>query len=116
MVRGLVSTERMRACNALLDTGLSRNSCTPRRTASSTRERSPCPVSMMIGTFGNGNVPGERTLRTNEGPSMPGISQSSSTISGLIARIASSPWRPSLASWTLVQPIDNSSVRMTLRV
>ncbi len=54
-----------RRCSAPLDTGLSRNSCTPSRTASSTRERSPCPVSMMIGTFGCGKVVG-RTHRAHE--------------------------------------------------
>ena len=49
---------RCAACSAPLDTGLSRNSCTPSRTASSTRERSPWPVSMMIGTSGYGKRPG----------------------------------------------------------
>ena len=37
------------------------------RAASTTRQRSPWPVSMMIGTSGIGNSPGERTMRTNCG-------------------------------------------------
>ena len=58
----------MRSSSALVDTGLSRYSLTPSCVASITRQRSPCPVSMMIGTFGIGNAPGERTMRTNSAP------------------------------------------------
>ena len=72
----------MRSCSAFTDTGLSRNSLTPILTASTTRERSPWPVSMMIGTFGYGKVAGERTMRTKAGPSSPGICQSRMTTSG----------------------------------
>ena len=88
----------MRSCSDFDDTGLSRNSLTPILTASITRERSPWPVSMMIGTSGSGKVSGERTMRTKPGPSSPGISQSRMTTSGAIVRMTSRPAGPSAAS------------------
>ena len=49
---------------------------------------------MMIGTFGNGKVSGERTMRTKPAPSSPGISQSTMTTSGATVRMSSSPAGP----------------------
>jgi hypothetical protein len=50
------------AYSAFAETGLIRYSWAPSRTASTTRQRSPWPLSMMIGTSGIGNTPGARSF------------------------------------------------------
>ena len=72
----------MRSNSALAETGLTRYSLTPRRAASTTRQRSPWELSMMIGMSGIGNTPGERTMRTSSAPLSSGSSQSRITMSG----------------------------------
>ncbi len=106
----------MRSSSALADTGLHRNSLTPSLTASTMRQRSPCAVSMMMGTSGIGNTPGERTMRTSSAPLSSGISQSSTTISGAALRIISSAAMPSLASNTFLTPMLLSRLRTTVRM
>ena len=106
----------MRSSSVLPDTGFFRNSLTPRREASITRQRSTWPVSMMIGTSGTGNTPGERTMRTSSAPLSSGISQSRMTRSGANMRIASRPAMPSAASWMFFTPILTRMLRTTFRM
>ena len=54
----------MRSSSALPETGFFRNSLTPRREASITRQRSTWPVSMIIGTSGTGKSSTVKALLT----------------------------------------------------
>jgi len=114
--RGLTTIEVKRSRSALGEVGLMRNSLTPARMASVICERPAGLVSMMVGRFGRGNRPGERTMRRTSMPFRIGISQSSSMMSGSRVRIASSAARPSPASITDLAPRFISIMRVTLRI
>src|SRR5271154_361229 len=66
--------------------------------------RSPYPLSMMIGTSGTGNTPGERTIRTSSAPLISGISQSRTTTSGPTVRMVPRAVMPSPASKMSLMP------------
>src|SRR5690606_606318 len=89
---------RTRSRRASADTGFRRNSVIPMSRACMTWRRSACPVTMMIGRSGRQ----DRARRTNSNPSMPGITRSVTTMSGLYSAMI---WRPYSAL-----PASNSRV------